>query len=979
MLNRPRTHVPRQALRQGLLAELAELRIPSRQPVPPNDPAPSLYAIGLSAISNGLYVFVPPYSGMNNGDYIEVFWDNSNIPAASDTVNDGNKNTAIGLPLPASSFANGRFTPYYRVTRGGSGLPLYSLTQNIWVKLNPPGGLDPNPGTPEHENLRAPILPEDVRDGLDNDRAALGVDVTIPPYPQMAEYDRIDFSWGGSGGGIRHIYTVQPDEVGRPVVVHITESEILSAGDGDVLLMYTVIDAALNRTADGKWSLTTRLNVLANNSHLDAPYIVEVNENEDIDLTELGDADATAVVYADNIDFAVGDDITFTWAGFDAYGTALTPYTDTQRVTRVPRPVLFIVPNATVVASAQGRAVLSFMLHKSNGETIDSRHSTVRIVGKAASDLPPPIVTPSLLPADVVRADVTVLAYDGMDVGDHVTLIWTGMGADNRLVDYRPTFDVTQAWVGQDLPPFPIDGPAYIAPLAGGRVTVSYQVDYAAGPALVRESAPLELPVGDAGNRLPPPFVIEAPDGIFDPTLTLANVRIPGTVLVANDRVNLTWVGDTTGTYTDSAIARTTGQALNMVVPAARITGNRQITVSYAVNGGPASTTLTLRVAASGDLPIPEVDQANNGVLALGNVPASGATGRVRPYTGIATNDQVTLFLEEPAGTVQWQRTETVTSTTQDLTYTIPRSVIAGLLNRTVQLRYAVQLAGVSKGQSAVAHLSVEDGAASERPVIEVIRNPQNVDIPNGGTTGATSLTLSGTAARDQRVQIFDGTNASLGIANVNSMGRWSLPVAGLSSGPHTLTAEGLYDDFPVSDVYRLTITLSGHLLVMGGRSTSPMRGGFHGSAALRTSRRRLHALDATTKKSILARWRYQFELDSTGITATDFLDLEPDAVLYIDTDDDQVILRPRNILGNGVSTTSYGGAFVAQRDEGNLVAWGSTNMGGTLPPVLPGLTDIVEFKTSFGAFAARRNNGKNGASGAVVAWGNSGYGGTFP
>ncbi|HEY9130460.1 MAG TPA: hypothetical protein VIM98_01785 [Dyella sp.] len=974
MLNRPRTRIPREALRQGLLDLLPPLVIPDAKPVPFGGASTTLYAIGLSAINSDLSVFVPPYGGMNPGDYIEVFWDNSGIPIASTTVNDNNKDKYVGLPLPYSSFANGRFTPYYRVRRI-SDLLLFSETRDIWVKLNRPGDFDPNPFTPEQEYLLAPILPEDVRDGLDDNRAALGVDVTIPPYPNMADYDRIDFSWGGSGDGIRRVYTVQPDEVGQPIVLHMTEAEILGAGDGEVLLMYTVIDAAYNRTADAKWSMVTRLDVLANNSPLDAPYVIEVDENDVIDLAVLGGANATAMIYTISGSlFAVNDTIEFTWAGIDSHGAALTPYTDSQTIRRVPGPLIFIVPNAIVVASAGGRAILSYVLRKQNGDAIDSRHSTVRIAGQAAPDLPPPIVTPSLLPADIAHAEVTVPAYPGMGEGDRVTLIWAGTDRNGQPTDYRTTFDVTQAWVGQDLP-FPIDGPEHIAPLAGGSATVYYEIDYAAGPALVRESERLELPIGDAANQLPAPTVIEAPDGIFDPALTLANVRIPGTTLVANDRIDLTWVGDITGTYTDNATVRTTGQAANFAVPAARIAGNRQITIHYTVNGSLPSTSLTLRVAASGDLPIPEVDQANNGVLTLADIPAGGAIGRVRPYSGIGLNDEVTLYLEQPAGTVRWQLMETVTDTTQDLTFTIPRSIMVGLVNRTIQLRYTVQFAhGGSDGQSAVAHFSVEDGA-NEQPVIESVRDALGREIPNGSTTGATTLTLSGTAARNERVQLFDG-NVSLGIVDVSASGRWSLTVAGLGSGVHAFTAEGLYDNFPVSAPYGLRIALSGRLLVMGGRSASRWRyrKGVNGTL---NQYRRLHALDATTKTSIPARWRYAHEAPTASVTVTDFPDSNPDAVLYIDTDDDQVILRPRNILGNGYSDEGTpGGAFVAWRDQGNLAAWGSPTTGGSLVGTIPGFTDILQVETNAHAFAARRGNEINST---VVAWGVAASGGNLP
>ena len=394
----------------------------------------------------------------------------------------------------------------------------------------------------------------------------------------------------------------------------------------------------------------------------------------------------------------------------------------------------------------------------------------------------------------------------------------------------------------------------------------------------------------------------------------------------------------------------------------------------------PTSPTLILRVAAKDDLPVPEVDKANNGVLLLTDIPATGATARVRPYDRIDLNDHVTLYLEEPAGNVRWELRENVTSTTQDLLYTIPRSVLAGLLNRTVQLRYTVEFANGGDGQSAPANLRIEDGLTADRPVIEVIRNTRNEDIPNGGNTTYTTLTLSGTAARDERVLIFDDGNPTpLGIANVNGTGRWSLQVSGLASGAHTFTAEGLYGDFPVSEPYALRITLSGQLLVMGGRSAS-RRQFQKGVNATIIEFRRLHALNAITRKRISALWRYEHEAVGTGVTTMEFRDSQPDARLYVSTDDDQVILQARNILGNGFDTGSdQGGAFVAWRDQGNLVAWGSPATGGNTGGTIPGLTDIIRVTANRYAFAAVRGNGTGNNQGAVIAWGEATSGGNLP
>ena len=66
----------------------------------------------------------------------------------------------------------------------------------------------------------------------------------------------------------------------------------------------------------------------------------------------------------------------------------------------------------------------------------------------------------------------------------------------------------------------------------------------------------------------------------------------------------------------------------------------------------------------------------------------------------------------------------------------------------------------------------------------------------------------------------------------------------------------------------------------------------------------------------------------------------------------------------------STGSAFAALKDDGTVVTWGDTSLGGTAPTGLGGVTQI--FSTGR-AFAALKGDG------SVVAWGDSSNGGTAP
>ena len=57
------------------------------------------------------------------------------------------------------------------------------------------------------------------------------------------------------------------------------------------------------------------------------------------------------------------------------------------------------------------------------------------------------------------------------------------------------------------------------------------------------------------------------------------------------------------------------------------------------------------------------------------------------------------------------------------------------------------------------------------------------------GITNASTLVLSGTAAANDTLQIFDGSTL-LGTATASSSGAWSYTTAALSSGSHSFTAK---------------------------------------------------------------------------------------------------------------------------------------------------------------------------------------------
>lgn len=374
-------------------------------------------------------------------------------------------------------------------------------------------------------------------------------------------------------------------------------------------------------------------------------------------------------------------------------------YEDAQDVTRSPVQTLeFFVPNASVVALAQGDAVVSYTLQ--TGRT--SKQVRVTIVGDAMV-LPAPTVDEApndydALDATLLRATVRIPPYPSMLAGDVVTLIWSGHRADGEAHLYQLERQISGSAVGKEIV-LAVPG-AEIALLAGGTLQVWYEVMHGDGtPLSPSQVRALRVSEGQ-GVILRQPTVDEAPDNVtLDPDAVdlYATVRIapyPPDMAIG-DRVDMYWIGSgLNGSFTDW---------------------------------------ITIRAATVNKPVLFDVDKAY-----------------------VIANDGGTV-------TISYKVTSLVGS---------PRSSIP---------------------------LTLRVGAAQAIvPAITSVRD-SNGEVPEGGTTQDTTVTLSGTAPGDMRVELFDHDTISHGVADVAGNGMWMRAVTGLADGSHRFTVKGLYGSEPVS------------------------------------------------------------------------------------------------------------------------------------------------------------------------------------
>ncbi|MFD2644927.1 hypothetical protein [Pseudomonas japonica] len=474
----------------------------------------------------GLLVQVQPYLNMESGDWVEVFWGDPSEPVAGELVLPEHVGEKFGLFIPPDRIAEGISDVWARVTRSGGGNGGESVPIGILVRSVFPGGTDPEPDLPGHQNLPAPE-PELPPGGIiDEEAAKNGVKVTISSYPNMRVFDRITFSWGGEF--LQHDVTQAEVDAGSLEIL-VTEETILAAGDSNELaLVYRVRDEVHNVSSD--WSLRTIIEVEVGQGLFNAPMIENPDPDADpydvIDLDLLGDDDLlVSVLVAEGGQLMVGDVAALKWVGTTAQGQPIIFEPEPQSVPRIPTAVTFPIPNADIRQLGRGRGVASYSVTRDDSAAGVSKRRFATFLGEEQR-LPKPTVSDAVNGVlDPTLAETTVIVPgDALEAGDVLFVTWLGTRANGSplLEEFRQQISGGNA--GKPVI-IPIPGATLIAPLNGGTLVVYYRLIKSSG--LELDSEREHLSVGEARAELPAPTTRPAAeDGLLDPEDLPAQLQI---------------------------------------------------------------------------------------------------------------------------------------------------------------------------------------------------------------------------------------------------------------------------------------------------------------------------------------------------------------------------------------------------------------------------------------------------------------------
>ncbi len=216
---------------------------------------------GDAHVNGGVTVTIPGHASIEEGDVIVLRWNTHETPPvvvdATEVGKDPIKTLTAGYgqvygdwyAVSGDSDRNVPAIVGYRVERGGVSIGEPAQPPTVLVNLFGPGGEDPAPETPEHENLHPPVVqaagggPPNVipADALDSDAVGTipGMTAGTPPVPAFRPGDRVQLYWNGQ--------TVDGEFVvataGQDVIRRIPKAVLVAHSPGTWNVHYTAARA----------------------------------------------------------------------------------------------------------------------------------------------------------------------------------------------------------------------------------------------------------------------------------------------------------------------------------------------------------------------------------------------------------------------------------------------------------------------------------------------------------------------------------------------------------------------------------------------------------------------------------------------------------------------------------------------------------------------------------------------------------------
>ena len=657
------------------------------------------------------------------------------------------------------------------------------------------------------QRLGAPIIKEAVNGIIDLERLSTD-DVTVQIEVRGLPFERGDtltMTWKGTtntGDSLTYIDSVIIDNIPSVTEIRVPNAEIRAIIDGRGEASYVLTKANGAPPQSSKRAFAS----VTGKIPLPMPTVFEA-VGDTLDPT-LSRVHVVIPVYER---MANGDLINMIWLGTRQNGDPYL-YEDQHPVanSEVGSVIYIPVTEEHISILANGTLDVSYRVSNDALFPMDVRVSDhlQLILAARYAELPGPSVDEAednvLDPEKYPGSATYRVSYTGTAVGDILTWYWEGESPDGSASDWVP---ITSLSAGKELT-FNIPR-SLIEPNINNLVKLYYSLKLAS-TGKYQYSRILELTIGKLIGDLPPPEVLEADGNVLDPMQAQsgATVRVRYDSMDPQDIITRVWIG-TPGPGTPPNQEKPydpTGQ-VDFPVAASVIGANigNRVSVAYQVKRYVAHKQSEIRLLdisriPDNQLPSPLITQANAQTKVLNLATFAGnATTTVGKWPFIALGQRAWLRLEGenenggPQEIVLLDGAE-VTSThlSSGLSETVLRSELEKLgQDTTLTVVCKIAFSGVPSESSALPFPSTIYTFKVHHdwvmPAIVSVRDSKG-EVPNGGTTFDTRLTLSGTGTIESELDIVDGTT-SLATTRADANGAWTVELPGVPPKTYSITA----------------------------------------------------------------------------------------------------------------------------------------------------------------------------------------------
>ncbi|WP_207282965.1 Ig-like domain-containing protein [Pseudomonas sp. FW300-N2F2] len=691
--------------------------------------------------------------------------------------------------------------------------------------------------------LAAPIPLDEIAGTLDPQLPSTTIE--IPLDPAMEEGNAIALIWNGTtetGSAYTpdlplHPLSQNEAEGTVPIEIVVAGEHLTAINGGTLDLYYKLLRDAVSREVIEDESLHADL-LSIGLPLAELPVPVVEGESEGV-LDPADKPDGTRLIVRQYGGQKAGDRVHILW-----WGSNTGRYRDSIRVTEITETqnIPFTISAPLIEGNRDGTVRAMYWVRRHDGRTSPSEILQMRI--GAGMELTAPSVkqatgnspTQQLNPVTAKDALTVVIPDYGTQPGDKVSVTWAGTAGAGSYT--TPVGDLPASRE--------IDLPVSVLAYNLARsVTVTYTVtrDGREEP----PSAPLTLAVqAMPESSLAMPLIREAAQGGIGSELNLGSftgdarvTAAPWPLIAAGQRVWLRCEGTasdgsnhTITLYTGSeVIPSEVGPGLSKAIQRVELEKLRdgselkvvlEVTFNRSSNQSEA-VTFPLRTYTVKTLELirPTIDSAKD------------------PHQAPITNGGYTVETSVTLGgrATKGQKVEVHEGDDLKGTADVNGDGVWSLTVSGLSVAPHIFTAKALYGNNPISDAWGINVVAVVQPTITAIKDPNNADIPNGGYTLSTSVTLHGRASLGMQVQIFEGADLK-GIADVDGYGDWSLPLSGLAEGPHIVNAKALYSNQPESDYRGFNVAkqlvvdtgpvyLSGFFLYIGQpRNGTPMPAG---------------------------------------------------------------------------------------------------------------------------------------------------------